>query len=193
MDFGSIVRKSARMYGSNTAVVYGDRKLTYADLYERSCKLVNGLAANGVKPGDRVCTLEENSLESVEQLTGVALGGFVRSPMYTQNTPDVTAYMLNLVGARALIIQDNYWKDLVPYMSEAPSVETVIVRGDTSDGALNYDDVLAKASADDPMVRVDPDDVHIIRFSAGTTGRPKGIYHTMRNWLGMGNEIALML
>ena len=90
----------------SSAVVYGDERLTYADLYERSCRLANPLADHWVRPGDRVATLADNLPTSCEEMAGLALGGFVRSPMYTRNPVEVHLYMLNVVGARALIVQD---------------------------------------------------------------------------------------
>jgi acyl-CoA synthetase (AMP-forming)/AMP-acid ligase II len=66
----------------------------------------------------------------------------------------------------------------------------VIVYGDAAhDGDhLDYERLLGGASADDPNVPQGPGDGHVIRFSAGTTGRPKGIYHTVEAWLGLCNE-----
>ncbi len=193
MSFADILRKAGTLYKASTAVVYGDRRLTYADLYERSCRLANGLAEQGVRPGDRVATLGENLSTSCEEITGLALGGYVRSPMYTQNPVEVHLYMLNLTGARVLVVQDRYWEELAPHIDEAPSVRTILVHGDAGGRALRYDWVIEDASTADPHVSVSPDDVHIVRFSAGTTGRPKGISHTERGWLAMGNEYSLGL
>ncbi|MDE0169209.1 MAG: AMP-binding protein [bacterium] len=191
MSFADILRKAGTFYAARTAVVYGDRRLTYAELYERSCRLANALADHGVRPGDRVATLADNLLTSCEEMAGLALGGFVRSPMYTQNPVGVHLYMLDVVGARALIVQDRYWKELAPHIHEAPTVRTVLVHGDGQSRTPEYDRSIEQASSKDRYVAVSPDDPHIIRFSAGTTGRPKGICHTAAGWLAMGNEHSL--
>ena len=191
--FADILRKAGTLYRTRTAVVYGDRRLTYAELYERSCRLANALADYGIRPGERVATLAENLSTSCEEITGLALGGFVRSPMYTQNPVDVHLYMLNLTGARALIVQDRYWEELAPRIHEAPTVRTILVHGDGGGRWLEYERTIGEASSKDPDVSVSPNDVHIVRFSAGTTGRPKGICHTVAGWLAMGNEYSLGL
>ncbi len=51
-----------------------------------------------------MATRSDNQPTSCEEMTGLALGGFVRSPMYTQNPVGVRLYMLNAVGVRALIV-----------------------------------------------------------------------------------------
>ena len=186
-----MLRKAGTLYGTRTAVVYGDRRLTYAELYERSCRLANALADHGLRPGDRVATLAENRLTSIEEMTGLALGGFVRSPMFTRNPVGAHLHMLNVVGARALIVQDRYWEELAPHIHEAPTVETVLVHGDARGRSLAYDRSIEGASSTDPHVPVSPHDPHIVRFSAGTTGQPKGICHTVAGWQAMGNEHSL--
>jgi acyl-CoA synthetase (AMP-forming)/AMP-acid ligase II len=66
--------------------------------------------------------------------------------------------------------------------------------GSTEGVDLNYEQMLAAASpVDSHDVTLGEDDDHIIRFSAGTTGRPKGILHSVRGWREMGNEFALVL
>jgi acyl-CoA synthetase (AMP-forming)/AMP-acid ligase II len=101
MNFGMILRRSARNFADKAAVQFEDRQVTYAQLYDRACRVTNALLGLGVRPGDRVCTLGDNSLESMEEICGLALGGFVRSPMYTQNPVDVQLYMLDTVQASA--------------------------------------------------------------------------------------------
>ena len=68
MNFGMILRRSARLFPDKAAVRFEDRELTYAQLYERACRLTNALLGLGAQPGDRVCTLGNNSLESMEEI-----------------------------------------------------------------------------------------------------------------------------
>lgn len=201
MIFPELLRRAADHHREREAVRCTQQALTFGQLYERSCRLARALAGAGLRPGDRVASLGRNRLESVEEITGVALGGFVRSPLYTQNTPEVHAYMMGRVEARGLIVDAELWADLRPALLAADvRPRVVLVRGGTDvpdvteDGVVRrYEDALAESDAVDPEVRTDPDDIHIIRFSAGTTGRPKPIALSGRRWHGMGNEILLML
>ena len=193
MDFASILRKNARQYADNPAVVFERRRQTYAQLYQRACRLADALLALGLRKGDRVATLGDNMFETIEEICAFALVGLIRAPMYAQNPADVHLYMLNLVGAKALIVQDRYYQEFASRIGEAPKLEHVIVHGQAPAPALDYDKLMERAKPEDPRIPMDENDVHIIRFSAGTTGRPKGIAHTVRGFLQLGNEVGLVL
>jgi acyl-CoA synthetase (AMP-forming)/AMP-acid ligase II len=195
MDFASILAKSVLMYRDNVAVTFEGRRQTYAELGDRACRLANGLADLGLRPGDRVAVLADNQLETLEQAVAIAIGGFVRAPMYTMNTASTHAHMLNVVGASAVIAQGRYSADIENIRDQVPSLKHVVViepDGAVS-GAAQYEELLAHASAELPTVSLPPDADHIIRFSAGTTGLPKGIVHSVEGWQAMGNEFALTL
>ena len=119
MDFGTLLRRSARSYRDNVAVWCEGREQTYGELFERACRLANALSSLGVRPGDRVAVLGPNGPETVEQVAGVALGGFVRSALYAHQTVEVNSYLLELVDARALIVHES--------LAEGLDAEHVIV------------------------------------------------------------------
>lgn len=188
MQFGRIVRRSAAMYPDRVAFACDGRELTYRRLYERSSQLASGLRELGMHPGDRVATIGDNSLGTAEEIVATALGGFVRCPLYTHNPTESHAYMLNLSGSRTVIAQPAYADAISAARRHAEDLELVISAG----GDCSYDEVLARG-LDDPNVEVADDDPYIVRFSAGTTGRPKGIMHTNRGWRQMSDEICLAL
>jgi acyl-CoA synthetase (AMP-forming)/AMP-acid ligase II len=190
VDFGTILRTSARAYAGNVAVWCDGRERTYAEMFERACRLANALTALGCEKGDRVALVGPNGAETVEQVAGIALGTFVRVGLYAHQTGEVNAYLLDHVGARVLIADHRQLPALEPYLAAVPSLEHVIVYGapETPANTLDYEAALAAAPAIDPQIAQSEDDVHVIRFSAGTTGRPKGIYHTVGRWLAIGDE-----
>jgi acyl-CoA synthetase (AMP-forming)/AMP-acid ligase II len=183
VDFASLLRRSRVAYAGNVAMVCGDRTQTYAELFERACRLANALASLGVRHGERVAVLGPNGPETVEQIAGIALGGYVRAALYAHQTAEVNLDLAASVDARALIVHASLANEL------ADAVEhTVVYGGDVPEGALPYEALLARADAGDPRIVQAPDDLHVIRFSAGTTGRPKGIVHTVTAWLRGGDE-----
>jgi acyl-CoA synthetase (AMP-forming)/AMP-acid ligase II len=192
MNFGMLMRKCVGMYRENAAVICEGRVGTYGELYERACRLAQALAGRGIAPGDRVALLADNCFEMAEIKVALALGGFVSAPLYVQNTADANRYLLELIGARALIVQSHHLEVLAPALDGLDGLDEVIVMGG-GDGGHDYEQLLAAASDADPLVPVAAEDVHQIRFSAGTTGKSKGIAHTTAGWLAMGNEIALAI
>ncbi|MEU1549866.1 class I adenylate-forming enzyme family protein [Nocardia sp. NPDC005745] len=199
MIFADQLRNAARFAGDNEAVRLGDEALSFSDIYERSCRLTQLFAHAALVPGDKVSSLGRNRLESVEETTGVALGGFVRSPLYMHNSTSSHVYMIQRVGAKALIVDAEMWSALHDALAEAGvTLELVLVRGADQAGVptgghiMDYDRALQNVEANDPGVEVDDRSIHIIRFSAGTTGQPKPIALTWRNWHAMGNELLIL-
>ena len=80
MDVTGLMRQSARFNVGRTAVVHGDRRLTYAQAWDRGVRLANGLLELGLEPGDRVGVFEDNSLEAVDTFAGCAAANLVRVP-----------------------------------------------------------------------------------------------------------------
>jgi len=192
MDPATLLKKSARLYGNNTAYVCGERRQTYAELLERSARLANALRARGIQQGDRVALLGPNSAETMEHIGGLALGGFVRCPLYAHDTPDKHQYLLELTGATAIIVHRSHLEALEPVLPEVPGLKVVLVIGGDHD-ERDYELAMQDADPHPPAVTLSDDDPHVIRFSAGTTGKPKGILHTVRGFMDMGNEMALVV
>ena len=165
------------------AVVCGERTQSYGALFERSCRLANALAKLGVSRGERVAVLGPNGPETVEQVAAIAMGGYVRTALYAHQTAQVNGELLDMVDARVLIAHAALAD---PLLDAAEHV--IVYGGDAPPGAVAYEDLLAAAAARDPCVPQAPDDLHVIRFSAGTTGRSKGITHTVSAWLRGGDE-----
>ncbi|GAA1380329.1 long-chain fatty acid--CoA ligase [Pseudonocardia kongjuensis] len=194
MDLATLIRTGARDHPDRPAVICDDMTLDYTGLYERSCRLGNALAGLGVRPGERVATLTDNSPESLELILGVALGGYVRASLYTHNTPATNVALLDTIGATVLIAQRTHHDLIAPHLAGAGALRHVIVLdGPAPAGAHGYDDLLAAASPVDRGVAPDPDAPQTIRFSAGTTGTPKGIVHSCRAWTGVGTETTAAL
>jgi acyl-CoA synthetase (AMP-forming)/AMP-acid ligase II len=188
VDFATILRRGALMYRDNIAVTFEGRQQSYAELVERACRLANGLANLGVQPGERVAVLADNQLETLEQAAGLAVGGYVRCPLYAMNPAPTHAYMLNVVGAKVCVVSGKYAADIARVRDQVPSLKDVIVvGGDGGSDRLDYGTLLSESSAQLPTLPATPDADHIIRFSAGTTGKPKGIVYSQAGWLAMGN------
>ncbi|MGW6460953.1 class I adenylate-forming enzyme family protein [Streptomyces sp. NPDC055078] len=214
MDFVTILDKGQLMYRDCVAVTSEGRHQTYGELVSRARRLAHALAGLGLSPGDRVAVLADNRLEAVEQAAGIALAGMVRCPLYALNPASTHAFMLENVGASVCIVQDSYADGIEAVRDLLPALKHIVVvhedaetgRPTTRPGDLgrpdhpghvdrpdhhDYEELLASASPEPPGVSVPMEADHIIRFSAGTTGRPKGIVHTGAAWLAMGIENML--
>lgn len=191
--FGDMMRHAANAFSERPAIAFGDAVRTHREVYQRSCRLANALRAASLLPGEGVATLGRNQLDSFEELGAVALGGFIRSPLYMQDAPQRQRFMLERVHARALIVDAECWPALAEALGEGVgSLRAVFVRGGGTDlvaPALDYEAALAESAIGDPHADRDPDDIYLIRFSAGTTGMPKPIAHTQRAYCLANEEV----
>lgn len=189
MDFATIIRKSGQYYRDHTAVLFEGRTQTYGELLERAGRLANGLASLGVKRQDRVAVLADNRYETVEIAAACALGNTPVATLYTYYNSETHIYLLEKTDARVLIVDEALYPALAEALAHLPGLRAVVVLGSSSPpGTHAYDELLARSGAEVEPVPVRGDDVHIIRFSSGTTGRPKGIYHTVDRWLAYSSE-----
>jgi len=177
MDVPSLMRQATQIYGSRTALISEAGIFTFAQAWDRGVRLANGLRALGVERGDRVAGLEDNNQGAADLLIGCAIAGAVRVPLYARNARHSHGHMLEQTGAKVVLTDAVYADSVTGLEKEITSLEHVVVRD------AGYEDWLAAQSAQDPMVEVGGDDWYIIRHSAGTTGRPKGVGYTQHDWL----------
>ncbi|MFG2039816.1 class I adenylate-forming enzyme family protein [Dactylosporangium sp. NPDC048998] len=176
LDVRTAMRRSAQFHSDLVAVRSGGRELTFATAWQRGVRLANALGELGVKPGDRVAVLEDNSLEAADFYVGTAAGNLVRVPLYRRNSAESHAYMLKHTQCKAVVVSQQYAHELDGVDRKLPGLR-VIVRDD------GYEEWLAGFSDEDPDPVVGLDDVFIIRHSAGTSGRAKGVAYTHRAWM----------
>ena len=176
------MRRSARFHGGCEAVVYGGHRLPFAEAWGRGLRLANALLAAGLRPGDRVGVLEDNSVGAADFFCGTAAANLVRVPLYPRNSPEAHEWMLGHTGCRALVVAERYAPDVAGLVERLPALSAVVVRD------AGYEDWLAGHPDTDPDPPVSPDDPYVIRHTGGTTGRSKGVAYTHRAWLATGRD-----
>jgi acyl-CoA synthetase (AMP-forming)/AMP-acid ligase II len=192
MIIAELIRRSCAQHAAHVAVKHREQTQSYAQLWDRSVRLVNGLRGLGLEPGDRVATLAPNSLTTLEAMTGLALGGYVRTALHGMNAADAHAYMLANAGAKALITTAELHRQFAATFERVPGLEHVIVQ-DAPDGALDYEALLAAAGPADPRVPVNGASLLHLAYSSGSSGRPKASIHSHQSWMHVTTDHALML
>jgi acyl-CoA synthetase (AMP-forming)/AMP-acid ligase II len=177
MDVPSLMRQSVSFHRDRPAIITGDRTLTFAEAWDRGVRMANGLRALGVQPGDRVAGLEDNNLSAADLFIGAAIAGAVRVPLYARNSRRSHGQMVEQTQTRVVLTDVLYEDSVAGLDQEIDSLDHVFVRD------AGYEQWLAGQSDIDPQVEVGGDDWYIIRHSAGTTGRPKGVGYTQHDWL----------
>ncbi|MFQ5426092.1 MAG: AMP-binding protein, partial [Gaiellales bacterium] len=172
----SFLERSAAVYPGRTAVVHGERVLTYAELRERSLRLAAALRARGIAPGDRVAVLSPNTPAMLEAHYGVPAAGAVLVAINTRLAAAEVRYVLEHSGARVVLV-DRELRDL---LDEDGGVELVQI-DDTGTPDDPYEAALAGVEPLADPVPVDDEESTIsLNYTSGTTGAPKGVMYTHR-------------
>jgi len=182
MDVRTLMRRSATFHADLPAVIETERRLTFAEAWSRGLRMANALLGLGLRPGDRIGVLEDNTLESVDLFCGTAAANLVRVPLYPRNSAQAHHHMLRHTGCRAVVVSENHAPALAGAPEAVPSLEHVIVRD------ADYETWLHRHDDDDPDVAVAENDWFIIRHTGGTTGLSKGVGYTHKTWLDAGRD-----
>jgi acyl-CoA synthetase (AMP-forming)/AMP-acid ligase II len=159
---GTWPARRARMTPGRTALLHQGEPTTYAELARRTTKLASRLIAAGVAPGDRVAYLGPNHPAFVETLFATALAGATFVPLNFRLTARELEYQL-ADSAPALLVRAPEYAAAVP----TPGMPVVEL-------GPAYEAWLAEG-APEPVDRpVAADDIALILYTSGTTGRPKG-------------------
>jgi len=175
--------------GDAVAIHFEDRRLTYADLLEETCRFADALRRLGVEPGDRVVTRFPNRPEAVVAALAVQRLGAVDVPTMRLLRAAELTFLCNDVGARAVVVSDDLLGELDAALPDLETVATVVVvrRHGVDHDHEDYDALLADAAADLEPYPTRGSDVATVFYTSGTTGRPKGAVHTHHERLAIAD------
>lgn len=155
--------------------------VTYADLKDRTNRFANVLASLGIGKGDRVYALLGRVPELYVAALGTLKAGAVFCPMFSQFGPEPVKARMEIGDARVLVTSAALFKRKVAgWRSELPSLAHVLIidcDGEPPQGASDLRMRMAEASPHFVVAQTVPEDMALLHFTSGTTGRPKGAVH----------------
>jgi fatty-acyl-CoA synthase len=194
----AFLRRSADVYPDKTAIVYGDRRHTYAEFAAEATRVAHALRGSGVEPGDRVAYLLPNIPEMLVAHFAVPLAGAVLVAINTRLSTEEVRYILDHAGCKVLVVDAALHPVVAPVAGELKTVEEIITvvdpasPGDGTGSGVTYDDLLARGTDAPLRWEVDDEDATIsINYTSGTTGKPKGVmYHHRGAYLNSFGEVV---
>lgn len=165
-----------------TATIYNDRQRTWAEIGERVPRLAAALRSQGLKPGDRLAVLALNSDNYVELFFAAAWANLVIVPLNTRWAVPENIYSLRDADCAGLVVDDGFAPQ-VPELLKGHAMPCVVHMGDqpAPDGMHAYEALIAHAAPMADECGCD-DDLCGIYYTGGTTGHPKGVMLSHRNF-----------
>ena len=178
---GALVERAALAYGPQTAVVYRDRRISYAEQIARIRQTGRALLGLGLDKGDRVAVLMSDRPELLDVYYGALWAGLAIVPLNAKASASDHAYIIGDCGARA-VVHDASKADRVDGARAETDVEHVfsVDRDAVLDGGGYLPDLMGRQPDGPGRPEVTPEDRYGIFYTGGTTGRPKGVEHNHR-------------
>jgi long-chain acyl-CoA synthetase len=195
---------TAKKYYNKTAYIFNDTSSTYAELDAAVTKFASGLTKLGISKGDHVAILSGNSPHFIIGLYGAMRAGATVIPINPIYTPDEIGYILNNGDVKTVIALDL----LVPLFGKMngilPNVENIIAcetpQGSQSDLDVTKLSIFPKLKSFTSLIatgdlsfegpQVEDEDVAVILYTSGTTGKPKGAMLTHKNLYSNAIDVA---
>jgi len=163
--------------------------LTWGQAGRQVARWQAALAAENLRPGDRVAVMMQNCPEWMMFDIAALANGLVVVPLYTQDRAENVAYVLRNAGVRLLLIGgQSHWDSLQPVWRELDGLDRILSLShiDTAGYQMSRLQTVGQWLPDTARFEVkatDPDALATIVYTSGTTGRPKGVMLSHRNIL----------
>jgi len=168
-----------------------DQTWTYQDLADAALRYASALQALGIGPEDRVMMRMMDTPDLAAALLAVTGLGAIAVPTFTQLRADDIAYRVQDCQAKVLLVEEALLEEVTKAINGGCSIEHVVVTDGQSGGAYKaLSDLADDIDTDDPWADTHGDDVCLILYTSGTTGRPKAAVHCHRDLLATGDTFS---
>ena len=201
--FYESVEVRAKYYPPDTvAMVFGDLEITWKTFYERINRMGNALRKLGLTRGDKCAFLFHNSPEFLEINLAIQALGAVPVPVNYRYVKGELQYVLENSDSKGFLFEADYLPMVEELRPELPKIDFFIAqRGSWGTppgtpppaGMLEYEEVMADSSPRGINVPVSPEDLAVICYTGGTTGRSKGVMLSYHNFIANQQQLSSLL
>jgi len=183
----TFLKRSALVYPDKTAVIHGERRISYRDFYARARRLASALTRRGIGKGDTVSIMAANIPAMLDAHYGVPMTGAVLNALNTRLDASAIAFILEH-GESKLLLTDRGLSGVMKEALARSKAQPIVI--DIDDPALTEGDLLGEMEYEDFLKTGDPDfdwaypaaewDAIALNYTSGTTGNPKGVVTSHR-------------
>ena len=191
LTINDLVKKKAGEYKDKVFLCDFEtgRKITYQQLGEMTDRLSSGFENLGVRKGDHVALLHPNHSDFILGYFGIMKAGGVAVPINTTYTSPEIKHIINDAKANILVTTEALFLKVKDVQQDLQDLEIILIKkeGETLEEALTE---AAGPLKGDSLPASKPEDLAIIFYTSGTTGRPKGVMLTHSNLTFGGGNTA---
>jgi acyl-CoA synthetase (AMP-forming)/AMP-acid ligase II len=169
-----------RINPSGFAYIQDDRRYTYEEIGKLTCRIANGLLAQGFSRGSRAAVLALNDVIGWSCVLGLFRAGVCYIPINPRNTPEETQSILDRFDCEVLFFQKQFWPVIDSIRPVLLKVRTWICIDGAVEGAEQLETWIGRQPDTVPEVLIQLDDVIGLAATGGTTGAPKGVMNSHR-------------
>lgn len=181
----AFIRTASEHHPDRPCITYRDQRFTYRQINSRANRLVHALFDLGLKPGDRLATLQYNCNQSFELIVAAWKAGLVMVPLNTRDSVQQHMAIVEDSDASALIFGREFAQNAVGIRKRLPRVSYFMCHGCDARGGkgdwVDYETSIQRYPDREPDIDIDEHSLCRIAYTSGTTGTPRGVMMTYRN------------
>ena len=156
-------------------IVFEGQQWSFVQFNERVNRLANAFRELGIQQGDRIGMLQVNCPPYVETYFAAAKIGAIFVPLNIRAQSEELVHLIGNAEAAVLLTGARYFDMVKEMLPQLPSVKACISVDARKDETPFYEDLIDSASSDEATAEIGDDDITVLMYTAGTTGRPKGV------------------
>jgi long-chain acyl-CoA synthetase len=179
MNIAAFAEERVREQGEQVSLIFEGREITNLEMIRTGRRLGNALRGLGVKRGDRVILQMPNCPEVLQCFHAVWRIGAVVVPINYLIGEEETAYIYEDSGAKVVISSQAFLPKIKVGQAKVPGLKTsILIDKEAADENLSYWQLVEKCSEELEPVKTKDEELAALIYTAGTTGRPKGVMHS---------------
>ena len=178
MNLYQLFSFSTARYPDKLALVEDNKKWSYSRLLDEVDRVASSLHRLGLKHGDRVMVLLKNRIETVVVFWAVQKLGAIFAPINLRASTEEILYCVNDLETRFIIFEDAS-KYLI--LNQRFSDRPLLIGMEDSLGDISYEELVKKGTTNVEPFSVQDEDIAVILYTSGTSGKPKGVPRSHKN------------
>jgi len=194
------LEQNAARQPEKIAIIHDAVRASYGKVNGLANRLAHFLISMGVRRGDRVILMFENSLEYVVGYYGTLKTGAVSVPLSNDLKPDGLKHLLGEIEPTIVVASNRFEKLLYETATDFPGINGILLKAPKLKWSsipfqiYIWDEIVGQGeNAEDPSISIDGDDLAGIIYTSGSTGRPKGVMLSHQNIVSNTRSICQYL